>query len=594
MPILDGFRSLLRRICSFFSATPVNNTAAYPRATLGTNRAQCLHGRGASSWVHSRNWTGGLFAAIFRKPSASLAREAVFPGLFIRELEQRRVLSASSITLQELGKTLVIGAGLQAENGTPDTFEVMRQGDTLKVSVNGQTTATAQLEQISAIKLQAATDQDTFLLNFSGGNIAPSGGIQISGVQGPHGSQDTLVLQGGSVGVPIGGVAQQSDGIGSGFIRVAMGGSPGGASSSGAATIEYAGIGSIENEMQAQHVTLEDTAPGDALAVTGNAAMGDFTVTSSHGAATTFATPPSGLTLQAGAGSTVDFSGITDLRGGNLTVSAGSIRVDGTLISHGGAIDLDAGAQGTVLVSGSIDVSNTVSGRLGGSVELLGDRVGLLDRAVVDASGNAGGGSVLIGGDYHGANAAILDASFTYVGPEAQISAGAIAQGDGGHVVVWSNVATQFLGNISARGGNLGGNGGSVEVSSGQYLDFGGRVDGAAPAGGLGTLLLDPHNITVQTGGAAAYSQVDAFNFAPASDFTLDPATLAAVTGNVVLQANNDITVTNAITLTTPGQTLTLQAGRSILVNADITTNDGAIRLTANETVANGVVDADR
>ena len=55
-------------------------------------------------------------------------------------------------------------------------------------------------------------------------------------------------------------------------------------------------------------------------------------------------------------------------------MSAGSIQVDGTLTSHGGAIDLDAGAQGTLLVSGTIDVSNAASGQLGGSVELLGDR----------------------------------------------------------------------------------------------------------------------------------------------------------------------------------------------------------------------------
>ena len=74
-----------------------------------------------------------------RPGTPSLAREAVFPGLFVRELEQRRVLNAGSVAAQELGKTLAIGAGLQAQNGTPDTFQV---------SVNGQASATAQLEQI--------------------------------------------------------------------------------------------------------------------------------------------------------------------------------------------------------------------------------------------------------------------------------------------------------------------------------------------------------------------------------------------------------------------------------------------------------------
>ena len=247
-----------------------------------------------------------------------------------------------------------------------------------------------------------------------------------------------------------------------------------------------------------------------------------------------------------------------------------------------------------MLVSGTIDVSDTAGGHLGGQVELLGDRVALLGDAQVNASGAAGGGSVLVGGDYHGANAAIRNASYVYVSPDSVISANATTSGNGGKIVVWSDDFTQFYGSIDSRGGTLGGNGGFVEVSGGQYLRFDGRVDLAAPAGGTGTLLLDPRNITVQSGGAAAYSQVDDFNDTPASDFTVDPATLAAVTGNVVLQANNDITVTNAITLTTAGQNLTLQAGRSILANANITTNNGEISLTANETVANGVVDVNR
>ena len=62
-----------------------------------------------------------------------------------------------------------------------------------------------------------------------------------------------------------------------------------------------------------------------------------------------------------------------------------------------------------------------------------------------------------------------------------------------------------------------------------------------------------------------------------AQDITLDPSfianTLNAGTA-VTLQASNDITVNNAITANNPsgnGGALTLQAGRSILLNADIT-----------------------
>ena len=66
---------------------------------------------------------------------------------------------------------------------------------------------------------------------------------------------------------------------------------------------------------------------------------------------------------------------------------------------------------------------------------------------------------------------------------------------------------------------------------------------------------------------------------------------------NVTLQASNDITVSNAITAGTFGTNkgdLTLAAGRSILVNQNIRTEGGDINLYANDTTANGVVDAQR
>ncbi|MDO8595001.1 MAG: hypothetical protein Q7R45_00095, partial [Sulfuricaulis sp.] len=46
---------------------------------------------------------------------------------------------------------------------------------------------------------------------------------------------------------------------------------------------------------------------------------------------------------------------------------------------------------------------------------------------------------------------------------------------------------------------------------------------------------------------------------------------------------------TSPVNITNSGTTLTAQAGRSIFVNANITTNNANVRLTANETTANGV-----
>src|SRR5262249_22967064 len=77
---------------------------------------------------------------------------------------------------------------------------------------------------------------------------------------------------------------------------------------------------------------------------------------------------------------------------------------------------------------------------------------------------------------------------------------------------------------------------------------------------------------------------------------TPDSLTHTLSTGTaVVLQASNDLTVNSPITVSAgAGGALTLQSGRSILINADITTDTGALTLIANDTLASGVVDAQR
>jgi hypothetical protein len=98
-----------------------------------------------------------------------------------------------------------------------------------------------------------------------------------------------------------------------------------------------------------------------------------------------------------------------------------------------------------------------------------------------------------------------------------------------------------FRGTIFAQGGETGGNGGQIEVSGHENLGFTGQVNALAPKGSLGSLLLDPRNITVAIGGGATLAQVDQFSDTPGVDQTIAPATINAAGANVVLQANNDI-----------------------------------------------------
>ena len=163
----------------------------------------------------------------------------------------------------------------------------------------------------------------------------------------------------------------------------------------------------------------------------------------------------------------------------------------------GGNITIQSGD--TTMVSGTVQAKGSEAH--GGSIKVLGNLVGLDGKASLDASGATGGGTVLVGGDFQGGNPEVQNAFRTYVGPDVTIKADAINTGDGGKVVVWADDVTRFYGNISAQGGSQSGNGGNVEVSGHNYLDFNGSVGTKAPNGDAGTLLLDPSDITISTAG---------------------------------------------------------------------------------------------
>ena len=106
-----------------------------------------------------------------------------------------------------------------------------------------------------------------------------------------------------------------------------------------------------------------------------------------------------------------------------------------------GEIVLDGGADGGVQVSGTLDASGSGAGESGGTVKVTGGTVSLAATARVDVSGDAGGGTALIGGQAHGAGR--KHAKTTLVAGGAMITADALTQGNGGTVVVWSEQFTR-------------------------------------------------------------------------------------------------------------------------------------------------------
>lgn len=247
---------------------------------------------------------------------------------------------------------------------------------------------------------------------------------------------------------------------------------------------------------------------------------------------------------------------------------SGTIKAE-TVDSRNGQIIL-LGKGGSVAVSGQLNARGAVSGETGGTIQVLGDHVSLSASADLDASGAAGGGTVLVGGDYQG-QGDTYRAQGTSVDEGAHIDASARELGDGGKVVVWADGDSTYRGTIAARGADAGGNGGLVEVSGKKTLAFEGLVDAGAKNGKAGSLLLDPEYAVIGT------VEADSINR------TLRTGTSTTVTSSTDIDVNSPIDGRGG----TAGGGLTLDATRSVNLNQDIITADGAVVIWAR----NGAVE---
>jgi len=314
----------------------------------------------------------------------------------------------------------------------------------------------------------------------------------------------------------------------------------------------------------------------------------------------------------------------TVLNLGKLLTEGGAVNVFASTIKHQGEINVDSvevdsqghvrlvaqqditlaenskvsannshGDAGTVLLeskTGSVTVAGTVQADAvagkGGTVQILGEQVALLTKARVDAGGGQGGGEVLVGGDRQGKNAQVHNAQATFVAADAQIHADAKTQGNGGKVVIWADKSTRAYGQISAKGGSQGGNGGFVETS-GHFLDASGiQVDASAAHGKGGQWLLDPSNITIQQRGSDTHLK-DGPNWTNdggegwlttgSVEAALNAGTSVKVMTGTDGSQDGNITVLNQIIKSAGGAaTLTLEAHNDITIDAAIRVAKGS------------------
>jgi filamentous hemagglutinin family protein len=242
------------------------------------------------------------------------------------------------------------------------------------------------------------------------------------------------------------------------------------------------------------------------------------------------------------------------------------------------AADLEVGAGQTLALLGNTVINSGDLTAAGGTVQVLGNQVNLVDQATINVSGDTGGGNVFIGGEYLG-QGSLPTAQHTVVEAGVTINADALISGDGGTVIVWADDATEFAGSISARGGALSGNGGFVETSGAQTLAVAptARVDTTAAHGQGGLWLLDPADLTVQAGGTAT---IAGGTNSPATDTTISAATIVTAldTTAVLLLATNSITVDEVIDASgnATANTLTFDAP-TLTLNQNVLTEGGQV-----------------
>jgi filamentous hemagglutinin family protein len=279
-------------------------------------------------------------------------------------------------------------------------------------------------------------------------------------------------------------------------------------------------------------------------------------------------------------------------------IEANSIGTHNGMIVLGAATSANAPAGAptqTVKVASKISAAGKKKGTTGGTVIVTGENI-QVSGAKINASGQAGGGTVLIGGDTGGGNPtpavasmaqaqlepfAVPTATTVNVDAASVINASATGQGNGGKVVVWSNEATTFYGTILATGGPSGGNGGFVETS-GHTLDFANaRVDTAAIAGKTGTWLVDPTDLTVDSTAAATIvgnlGHTDVTLQTNANGTTSGPGTTSSGPGDIIV--NSPISWTG-------GNTLSLLAYNDIAINAAISGPTGGLTLNAGNSIS--------
>ena len=307
--------------------------------------------------------------------------EAQGPGSYVVSLsvkDSQNVEASASFGLT-VDEDSHIDAGLQANDGNPDSFRLFLDGTDLKAELNGAQIFSRAFAEVSDVTITGSGDDDTLVVDVSGGNPIPAGGVGYDG--GGPGDHDSLALTGG----PVGSVVYAPSDAHSGTVTV------------DGQVISYAGLEPISDDLAAAS---REFVFGDG-ADTIDVAVGDARtlLSSPSSESVDYVNPTGSVTIRAGGGDdhivvtgTPAYQLLIDAGAGNNTVE--SEAPIGALVTGTEGDDVIGVAESSGLLS--FDVNGALS-TLAGADSVVVDALAGDD--YVDASGVETMSVTLIGGE---------------------------------------------------------------------------------------------------------------------------------------------------------------------------------------------------
>lgn len=158
--------------------------------------------------------------------------------------------------------------------------------------------------------------------------------------------------------------------------------------------------------------------------------------------------------------------------------------------------------------------------------------------------------------------------------------------------MVWSDGNTSFYGFASSRGGASSGNGGTIEISGVQNLDYQGTVELRAPNGTPGTLMLDPIDIRI---GSPNFFRTLLWNQPSESFVHIESLNQALGEGNVIIstlcgEKGGNIIIDETVEVLSKCHHLVMRADKDIVIDkpftfCDISGGVGVLHLTAGQDI---------